>query len=140
MVALLMLPSGAGAGADDTTTTSDWTAPPRAIRRHNPVLSDERSRAAGRAIYVHNCLACHGSGGHGDGPSAVSCDPPPSDLCDPAVVRQTDGALFWKIAAGRKPMPSYQSQLTDEQRWHVVNYLRALVRPPASQPSRAGQR
>jgi mono/diheme cytochrome c family protein len=137
VIALLL--SGFVVAADDAGNSGDWTAPPRASRRCNPIPADDRSRSTGRAIYVRNCLACHGPRGRGDGPSAASCEPPPSDLCEANVVHETDGALFWKITAGRKPMPSYQSQLTDEQRWHLVNYLRALAPAPASQPVRAGK-
>ena len=33
----------------------------------NPVPPDERSLAAGKAIYEQNCAACHGETGRGDG-------------------------------------------------------------------------
>ena len=27
---------------------------------------------------------------------------------------------------GRRPMPRFQKTLSDEQRWHLVNYIRSL--------------
>jgi mono/diheme cytochrome c family protein len=41
--------------------------------------------------------------------------------------KATDGELFWKITEGRPPMPSYEHQLSETQRWQLVNYLRELV-------------
>jgi mono/diheme cytochrome c family protein len=119
--------------ADDQS--SGWTAPPRAARRANPMQPDDNSRAVGRRLFVAHCAACHGGGGRGDGPSALSCNPRPSDLTDPAVTSETDGELFWKISTGRKPMPAYEPRLSDEQRWHVVNFLHAIAPPPATQPA-----
>ena len=42
-----------------------------------------------------------------------------------------DGEIYWKITEGRKPMPSFKNQLSDEQRWQLVNFLRTLVPKPA---------
>jgi mono/diheme cytochrome c family protein len=136
--AALLALSTLQARSDDAV--SDWTAPPRAARKRNPFPADERSRAIGKSLYACNCQTCHGIGGHGDGPSAITCEPRPCDLSDTNIMSQSDGALFWKITSGRKPMPSYQNQLTDEQRWHIVNYLRALGSPPATQPAEGEKR
>ena len=46
-------------------------------------------------------------------------------LTNPEIWRQSDGALFWKISTGRADMPGFEDMLSEEQRWHVVNYLRA---------------
>jgi mono/diheme cytochrome c family protein len=40
----------------------------------------ERVAATGPADYRDFCAACHGAGGEGDGPAAVSLDAAPSDL------------------------------------------------------------
>ncbi len=42
----------------------------------------------------------------------------------------TDGEIFWKISEGR-PMPSFKKQLTEEQRWQLVNHVRSLAPKPA---------
>ena len=36
--------------------------------------------AEGRAIFMKNCVQCHGVSGTGDGPWAASYNPPPADL------------------------------------------------------------
>ncbi len=104
----------------------EWKAPARAARKKNPIPSDANSIAAGKAVYVQECLSCHGTAGKGDGPAAKDLDPKPGDLSSQKVRDQTDGELFWKITTGKKPMPTFEMTLTDEQRWSVVNYLRTL--------------
>ena len=43
-----------------------------------------------------------------------------------ACEQESDGALFWKITHGKKPMPAYESRLSPTERWNVINYLRTL--------------
>ncbi len=112
----------------------EWKAPPRAEKRPNPVPSDDKSIAAGKAAYVANCLACHGAKGKGDGPAAVSLQQKPGDLSSAKVQQESDGALFWKITEGRKPMPSFEKLLNETQRWQVIDYVRTFG-PPATQPA-----
>lgn len=122
-VALMTLAAGRLFSAD---APEEWKAPPRAQKKPNPVPSDADSIAAGKKIYIGNCLACHGAGGKGDGPAAAALNPKPHDLSDPKIAAQSDGELFWKVTEGRKPMPAYEKLLSDTQRWQVINYLRDL--------------
>jgi len=107
---------------------SKWTAPAAEARKKNPVAVSESSLAAGQKIYLKRCLACHGKTGNGDGPDAADLGIHPAKLSDPAIVAETDGALFWKITVGKKPMPNYGSRLSPTDRWNVINYLRTLAR------------
>ena len=36
----------------------------------------------------------------------------------------TDGDFFWKIDEGRGDMPSFKDELSNEQKWHIINYIR----------------
>jgi len=112
-----------------------WKAPESAARKANPVVADSSSVAAGKALYIENCETCHGAKGAGDGESAKDLEPRPSSFADPHVGEQTDGEIFWKITEGNAPMPGFADSLTDEQRWHLVNYVRSLG-GPVSAPSR----
>ena len=107
---------------------SKWTAPAAEARKKNPVAVSESSLAAGQKIYLKRCLACHGKAGNGDGPDAADLGIHPAKLSDPAIVAETDGALFWKITVGKKPMPNYGSRLSPTDRWSVINYLRTLAK------------
>ena len=105
-----------------------WTAPAAEARKKNPVVVNESSLAVGQKIYLQRCVGCHGKTGNGDGPDAADLGIHPAKLSDAAVQEQTDGELFWKATAGKKPMPSYRSRLSPTDRWNVINYLRTLAR------------
>jgi mono/diheme cytochrome c family protein len=40
---------------------------------------------------------------------------------------RTDGELFWMITEGHKPMPAFRGTMTEEQRWHLVDYVRTFA-------------
>lgn len=103
-----------------------WTAPAIEMGKKNPVATNDSSIRAGQKIYLKRCVACHGKTGYGDGPDAADLGIHPAKLCDITVREETDGALFWKITVGKKPMPSYATRLSPTDRWNVINYLRSL--------------
>ena len=83
------------------------------------------SVAAGAALYARDCAACHGPVGAGDGPAARAFSPAPPDLRAHHAALHTAGDLYWWITHGRRAMPAF-GHLEPEQRWSLVNYLRAL--------------
>ncbi len=111
--------------------SDEWKAPARAARKPNPVPVDAKSLESGKAAYLKECNSCHGPEGKGNGSAAANLEKPPGDLSNPRMWDQTDGALYYKITEGRKPMPSFEKLLTDEQRWQVINYIRTLAPKPA---------
>jgi copper transport protein len=94
----------------------------------NPILPDVESVAIGQALFNQNCVACHGPQGRGDGPTALSLSPPPADFAAGHTATHTDGDLFYWILQGieETAMPAFDSQITEEQAWHLVNYVRRL--------------
>ena len=108
----------------------EWKVPARAAKKKNPSPADESSLAQGKALYKKECLSCHGELGKGDGPGAKDLEKPAGNLADPKMWSQTDGALYFKITEGRKPMPTFEKMFTDEQRWQIVNYIRTLAPKP----------
>jgi mono/diheme cytochrome c family protein len=105
-----------------------WTAPAGEAQKQNPIPVNEASLAAGHKIYLKRCASCHGTTGNGDGPDAIDLGIHPAKFSDPALREEADGALFWKITAGKKPMPDYGRKLSPTDRWNVINYLRTLAR------------
>lgn len=105
---------------------TEWKAPESAKSMKNPISADAASIAAGKTVYVKECLQCHGKKGLGDGPNSATLDKSPEPLNTAKVKNHTDGELFWKIKEGRKPMPSTKKTLTDDQRWQVVDYIRTF--------------
>jgi mono/diheme cytochrome c family protein len=112
----------------------EWTAPSRAARKKNPIPADEKSVALGKQLYIKECHSCHGATGKGDGPAAKDLKTSPGDLSKPKMWQQTDGAVFWKISEGKKPMPSMEKAWTPDERWHCINYVRTLAPKPKDAP------
>jgi putative copper export protein/mono/diheme cytochrome c family protein len=100
---------------------------PAAAVAQNPVPADQQSVAAGKALYAATCAKCHGATGHGDGPLAAALNPRPFDLTV-HVGLHPDAQLFDWITNGipRTAMPAWRAQLSDTQRWDLLNYLRTL--------------
>ena len=93
----------------------------------NPFPPTPESLEAGATSYVQICQACHGEMGRGDGPAGVALDPPPADLVV-HVPLHPEADLFRFIRDGipGTGMAPLGGQLTEEQIWHVVNYIRTL--------------
>ena len=103
-----------------------WLSPAPSTAKKNPVASSQNSIAAGQKIYSKTCVMCHGKAGDADGPAVIELNIHPAKLSDPQLNTESDGALFWKITTGRKPMPAYGKRLSETDRWNLVNYIRTL--------------
>lgn len=94
----------------------------------NPIAADQNSISTGRALYQPNCAVCHGP--NGVPPAGLDMKPYPLDLTVHAP-QHPDGQLFMFIKDGvpGTAMPAWgkgENALTDEQIWHLVNFLRTL--------------
>ena len=113
-----------------------WPVPVEATERKNPVLATPESVRLGAMLYQSHCFLCHGEAGRGDGPWVEKLPVPPGDLADARLMRaMSDEELFWKISQGRGEMPRFENQLNEEQRWHLVNYVRTLSQRASAAPS-----
>jgi len=112
--------------------------PPAAKSRPNPAPATQNF-AATESLYADRCARCHGEQGAGDGSDAKLYKPLPSSLTSEQVRQSTDGELFWKISKGRRPMPGYENELSEEQRWELVNLLRSFATKTDAPPAPAGK-
>ena len=103
-----------------------WSAPAAEAQKKNPVAANEPSLAAGQKIYSKTCFMCHGKTGDADGPAVIELNIHPAKLSDPKLATEPDGALFWKMTTGKKPMPAFGKRLSETDRWNLVNYIRTL--------------
>ena len=99
----------------------------------NPVPDSPEVRAEAKTLFTEQCANCHGDQGDGQGPEAQMYDPSPADFTNARRMQNMrDGELFFRITEGRKPMPSFEKTLTEEQRWKLVRYVRTFASQPAA--------
>lgn len=103
--------------------------PQEAAEVPNPIAASDESLAIGAGLYANNCAFCHGESGEGDGPAASGLATPPADLHEDHVQSLTDGALFYIISHSEpgSPMPAWEDVLDEDERWHVVNFIRTFM-------------
>jgi mono/diheme cytochrome c family protein len=115
------------------THRTPWIVPDAAVRRPNPVPPSAQVLEAARPLYKENCARCHGDNGDGHGPDGWKQSVSPSDFTNAARMNSlTDGALFYQISEGRRPMPQFQTRLPDDQRWQLVLFIRSFSTPAAT--------
>ena len=93
----------------------------------NSVRSTASNLYRGQALYNTYCIVCHGPAGEGDG-SIVPKFPRPPSLQSDKVRGWPDGRIYHVISTGQNLMPSYASQIEQQDRWAIVHYVRALQR------------
>jgi mono/diheme cytochrome c family protein len=107
--------------------TTDYAVPAEAAEVANPIEADADSLDRGGRIYESSCLNCHGSEGDGKGPTASRLDPEPADFRADRVLNLSDGELFYMITIGIEGSAMIPfNYLNEEQRWHLVNYIRSF--------------
>jgi putative copper export protein/mono/diheme cytochrome c family protein len=97
--------------------------------RRPAVAYTATSIATGSVLYAEHCAACHGPRGAGDGMAGFRLPRPPADLRAPHTLHHTAGDLYWWISEGiaAAGMPGFSGRLTEDERWDLVNYVRALA-------------
>ena len=93
----------------------------------NPLLPTKYNLELGKTKYNIYCSPCHGYHAEGDSRLRGQFPNPPS-LHSEKVRSWSDGRIFHVITEGQNVMPSYSSQLSREERWAVILYVRALQR------------
>lgn len=104
-----------------------------AANLRNPLPRTAAILAKGKKTYETYCFVCHGTKGLGDGPIIPKFPQPPS-LLSAKVVGWADGQVFHVMTRGQNLMPSYAAQITPEERWAVIHYVRVLQRAGNPRP------
>jgi mono/diheme cytochrome c family protein len=130
-------PAPGAARPQEDFSKNTWELPADADKTKNPVQATEESVAKGKELYLErtkgNCIFCHGETGAGNEETIAAgrLRRKPADLTNKErMTAMTDGEVFWKISKGiRGIMPAGENRMkTEEERWHVVNYVRTLAK------------
>ncbi|MBZ0200254.1 MAG: DUF3341 domain-containing protein [Ignavibacteriaceae bacterium] len=93
----------------------------------NPIVPSKESMMLGKKKFLTFCSPCHGNFADGDSRLRGQFPNPPT-LHTKRVRDMVDGQIFHIITNGQNIMASYASQTSVEERWAIVNYVRALER------------
>jgi mono/diheme cytochrome c family protein len=93
----------------------------------NPLPITAAMLKRGQQRFSINCAPCHGKLADGNGiTKKIGAMLIVANLHDARMVEMTDGELFYVITNGRNNMGAYGPNVTVEDRWAIVAYLRAL--------------
>ena len=126
-------PAPAKAPQEDFSKNT-WELPEDADKTKNPTVATAESIEKGKTLFLErtkgNCIFCHGETGAGNTENLPKLRRKPADLSNKErMTAMTDGEIFWKITKGiRGIMPAGEKRMTEEERWHVVNYVRTLAK------------
>jgi mono/diheme cytochrome c family protein len=90
-----------------------------------PTPSDSVSIARGELKFKRTCVPCHGLSMKGDGPVIAKYIPPP-DLLGPTTRARSDGFIYGYIRHGGAVMPSYAAQVTAQEAYDLIHYIRHM--------------
>ncbi len=95
----------------------------------NPVPADEVSLQRGEILYQLHCAVCHGQAGQGEGAVVEFWQEGarrPVDLTEARFAEYPDSILYRTISQGVGVMPPLRENLTERQRWDVINHVHSL--------------
>ena len=90
-----------------------------------------QSIAMGADLYPAQCASCHGAHGQGDGAGGQALAVPPADLTAAHLWDHSDGELFWWLShgmqgpGGEPVMPGFADRLSEDERWALIDAIRA---------------
>jgi mono/diheme cytochrome c family protein len=92
-----------------------------------PALTALQFKEATRLYLIH-CGICHGDKLDGNGPLWKGGDgafpAAPKDLMAADMKAMAQGTMFHSVTYGKNLMGSYASQLSTEQRWMIIHYIK----------------
>ena len=121
-------------GQQPDFSKNTWELPEDADKTKNPIASSPESIEKGKALFLEptkgNCIFCHGETGSGNEANLPRLRRKPADLSNKErMTAMTDRDVFWKISKGITGiMPAGERRMNEEERWHVVNYVRTLAK------------
>ncbi len=92
----------------------------------SPLAKDEINLENGKKMYTIYCATCHGKKGDGNGVLAQREKIGGIPSYNDPVRAITEGSIYHVIMYGKGIMGSHASQLTNKERWQIVQYVEQL--------------
>jgi cbb3-type cytochrome c oxidase subunit I len=94
-----------------------------------PSAPEATSLNEGESLFAANCASCHGVAGAGNGPAAGALAPAPTNF----HLKRPTPERAWEVLENGLPgtaMPPWKSQLSADQRYALIGFVRSLYGPP----------
>ncbi len=96
----------------------------------SPIDDSRKTISVGARLYTMHCSGCHGRKGRGNGEAGATLRPSPA--LKTYISRRpwaADEYLLWSVAEGGvafgSSMPAFSEQLSRQQIWQIIAYMRA---------------
>ena len=95
---------------------------------YNPIEYSKDSIGIGKQHYIRQCVECHGLDGRGNTEMVEFLIERPANLRKEKWKYGTMDAGVFRIVRDGTPndMPAFKEKLSEEQMWHVVNYMKSI--------------
>ena len=97
-----------------------WVVPAEKSAVVNPSDYNLTNVKKGKDLYMLNCKSCHGDPGKNNPLPLV---PLPPDVASEIMQANTEGDMFYKITHGKGSMPQFETTISEDNRWRIVNFI-----------------
>lgn len=94
----------------------------------NPLPVTRNVLRRGQQQFNIHCAVCHDRLGTGKPWLDKKYTAKPANLQSRTIRRAPDGWMYWVISKGYGTMPGYAADISQDDRWEIVHYVRALQR------------
>ena len=115
-------------GKWDETHWGDGIPVHDSIDGERPLQIDAANMARGRERYTISCEACHGAGGDGKGITSKYGLVGAANYHSDMYRNMSDGEIFNTITNGKGQMIGLGYNISVDDRWRIIMYIRALQR------------
>jgi hypothetical protein len=96
--------------------------------QNDPLPLTRQVLERGQQRFQINCMPCHGPAGDGKGITSKYNMFSMANFHDKRLVDMPDGEIFNTITYGKNLMGSYGANVTADDRWSIIYYIRTLER------------
>lgn len=97
------------------------------LELHTPLTANKVNITEGQALYARMCSHCHGAEGHGDGAVTKGANGI-AGIPDYSTKLKDlpEGKMYHTLQYGKNLMGSHSSQLSQKERWQIIEYVKLL--------------